>query len=109
RKAPLNRARSKTATLTVSLLTVLCQTASWQLHAPGQPRRRRNDNMRVIGLAGWSGSGKTTLVTSVIPVLLRRGLKVATVKHARHDFDQAKIPGCIGTLVRARSSSYRAG
>ena len=43
--------------------------------------------MRIIGLAGWSGSGKTTLVTGVIPVLTRRGLKVATVKHAHHDFD----------------------
>jgi molybdopterin-guanine dinucleotide biosynthesis adapter protein len=43
--------------------------------------------MRIIGLAGWSGSGKTTLVTSVIPVLRGRGLKVATVKHAHHDFD----------------------
>ena len=30
--------------------------------------------MRIIGLAGWSGSGKTTLVTSVIPVLVTRGL-----------------------------------
>jgi molybdopterin-guanine dinucleotide biosynthesis protein B len=44
-------------------------------------------DMRIIGLAGWSGSGKTTLVTAVIPVLVRRGLKVATVKHAHHDFD----------------------
>jgi molybdopterin-guanine dinucleotide biosynthesis adapter protein len=44
-------------------------------------------DMRIIGLAGWSGSGKTTLVTNVIPVLVRRGLKVATVKHAHHDFD----------------------
>ena len=35
--------------------------------------------MRVIGLAGWSGSGKTTLVTKVIPVLVKRGLKLATV------------------------------
>src|SRR5207302_11256548 len=43
--------------------------------------------MRVIGLAGWSGSGKTTLVTKVIPLLVGRGLKVATVKHAHHDFD----------------------
>jgi molybdopterin-guanine dinucleotide biosynthesis protein B len=44
-------------------------------------------NMRIIGLAGWSGSGKTTLVTKVIPVLVARGLKVATVKHAHHEFD----------------------
>ncbi len=43
--------------------------------------------MLIIGLAGWSGSGKTTLVTGVIPVLVRRGLKVATVKHAHHEFD----------------------
>jgi molybdopterin-guanine dinucleotide biosynthesis protein B len=43
--------------------------------------------MRIIGLAGWSGSGKTTLVTTVIPVLVKRGLKVATVKHAHHEFD----------------------
>ena len=43
--------------------------------------------MRVIGLAGWSGSGKTTLVTRVIPVLVKRGLKIATVKHAHHEFD----------------------
>jgi len=43
--------------------------------------------MRIIGLAGWSGSGKTTLVTSVIPVLVKRGLKVSTVKHAHHGFD----------------------
>ena len=43
--------------------------------------------MRIIGLAGWSGSGKTTLVTGVIPVLVKRGLKVATVKHAHHEFD----------------------
>jgi molybdopterin-guanine dinucleotide biosynthesis adapter protein len=43
--------------------------------------------MRVIGLAGWSGSGKTTLITKVIPVLIGRGLKVATIKHAHHEFD----------------------
>jgi molybdopterin-guanine dinucleotide biosynthesis adapter protein len=43
--------------------------------------------MRIIGLAGWSGSGKTTLVTKVIPALVERGLKVATVKHAHHEFD----------------------
>jgi molybdopterin-guanine dinucleotide biosynthesis adapter protein len=44
-------------------------------------------SMRVIGLAGWSGSGKTTLITKVIPVLVARGLKVSTIKHAHHAFD----------------------
>jgi molybdopterin-guanine dinucleotide biosynthesis adapter protein len=43
--------------------------------------------MRVIGIAGWSGSGKTTLITKIIPVLNKRGIKVATVKHAHHGFD----------------------
>src|SRR6201996_9652635 len=56
--------------------------------------------MRIIGLAGWSGSGKTTLVTKVIPVLVGRGLKVATVKHAHHDFDTDQ-PGKDSWLHRA--------
>jgi molybdopterin-guanine dinucleotide biosynthesis protein B len=42
---------------------------------------------RVIGIAGWSGAGKTTLLTRLIPVLTRRGLRVATIKHAHHAFD----------------------
>ena len=42
---------------------------------------------RVIGLAGWSGSGKTTLLTKLIPVLVARGLRVATIKHAHHSFE----------------------
>src|SRR5262245_28065669 len=40
----------------------------------------------VIGVAGWKNSGKTTLVTRLIADLVGRGLKVATVKHAHHDF-----------------------
>jgi len=60
--------------------------------------------MRIIGLAGWSGSGKTTLVTKVIPVLMRRGLKVATVKHAHHDFDTDR-PGKDSWLHRQAGAS----
>jgi molybdopterin-guanine dinucleotide biosynthesis protein B len=40
----------------------------------------------VIGIAGWKKSGKTTLVTRLIAEFTRRGLKVATVKHAHHAF-----------------------
>ena len=40
----------------------------------------------VIGIAGWKKSGKTTLVTRLVAEFTRRGLKVATVKHAHHDF-----------------------
>ena len=43
--------------------------------------------MRVIGIAGWSGSGKTTLIVRLIPLLRARGRRVATIKHAHHDFD----------------------
>jgi molybdopterin-guanine dinucleotide biosynthesis protein B len=60
--------------------------------------------MRVIGLAGWSGSGKTTLVTKVIPVLAGRGLRVATVKHAHHDFDTDQ-PGKDSWLHRRAGAS----
>jgi len=43
--------------------------------------------MKLIGLAGWSGAGKTTLLTRVIPLLVARGLRVSTIKHAHHKFD----------------------
>jgi molybdopterin-guanine dinucleotide biosynthesis protein B len=40
----------------------------------------------VIGIAGWKKSGKTTLAERLIAEFARRSLKVATVKHAHHDF-----------------------
>jgi molybdopterin-guanine dinucleotide biosynthesis protein MobB len=46
-----------------------------------------NNQMRIIGLAGWSGSGKTTLITKVLPRLIARGQRVSTLKHAHHGFD----------------------
>lgn len=61
-------------------------------------------HMRIVGLAGWSGSGKTTLVTKVIPVLVRRGLRVATVKHAHHEFDTDQ-PGKDSWLHRQAGAS----
>jgi molybdopterin-guanine dinucleotide biosynthesis adapter protein len=42
---------------------------------------------RILGITGWSGSGKTTLLTRLIPQLVARGLRVATLKHAHHEFD----------------------
>ena len=60
--------------------------------------------MRVVGLAGWSGAGKTTLMTRVIPLLVGRGLTVATVKHAHHDFDIDK-PGKDSWLHRQAGAS----
>ena len=43
--------------------------------------------MKVFGVAGYKNAGKTTLVVDLVRDLARRGLRVATVKHAHHDFD----------------------
>lgn len=43
--------------------------------------------MKVFGVAGFKNSGKTTLVVELITELKSRGLRVATVKHAHHEFD----------------------
>ena len=58
----------------------------------------------MIGLAGWSGSGKTTLITKVLPVLIKRGLKVSTLKHAHHGFDLDQ-PGKDSFMHRAAGAS----
>lgn len=46
----------------------------------------------IMGITGWSGSGKTALMVRLIPELTARGYRVATVKHAHHEFDIDK-PG----------------
>lgn len=35
----------------------------------------------IIGIAGYSNSGKTTLIERLIPLLVRHGLRIGTVKH----------------------------
>jgi molybdopterin-guanine dinucleotide biosynthesis adapter protein len=45
------------------------------------------NDMKVIGLAGWSGAGKTTLLTRLIPYLIAQGLRVSVIKRAHHEFD----------------------
>jgi molybdopterin-guanine dinucleotide biosynthesis adapter protein len=51
-----------------------------------RPMRGRSGPPPVIGIAGWKNSGKTTLVTRLVAELTGRGLRIATVKHAHHDF-----------------------
>ncbi|WP_275288361.1 molybdopterin-guanine dinucleotide biosynthesis protein B [Halomonas elongata] len=41
----------------------------------------------LLGIAAWSGTGKTTLLEQLLPALQQRGLRVAVIKHAHHDFD----------------------
>jgi molybdopterin-guanine dinucleotide biosynthesis adapter protein len=50
------------------------------------------NDMKVIGLAGWSGAGKTTLLTRLIPHFIAEGLRVSVIKHAHHEFD-VDVPG----------------
>ena len=44
------------------------------------------DATPVIGIVGWKKAGKTTLVENLIAEFTRRGLTVASVKHAHHTF-----------------------
>ena len=60
--------------------------------------------MRIIGLAGWSGAGKTTLLAKLLPELIRRGLKVSTIKHAHHAFD-VDTPGKDSWVHRAAGAT----
>lgn len=41
----------------------------------------------IISIVGKSDSGKTTLVEKLIPELMKRGYRVATIKHNKHGFD----------------------
>ena len=45
-----------------------------------------------ICIVGRKNSGKTTLIERLLPELLARGRKVATIKHDAHDFD-IDLPG----------------
>jgi len=40
----------------------------------------------IIGIVGWKKSGKTTLAVRLIEYFSQRGFKVASVKHAHHQF-----------------------
>lgn len=43
--------------------------------------------MKIFGVAGFKNAGKTTLIVELIRELRSRGLVVATIKHAHHEFD----------------------
>jgi molybdopterin-guanine dinucleotide biosynthesis protein B len=53
----------------------------------------RNDFGRELGMpqiiciVGRSQSGKTTLIEKLIPVLIRKGYRIGTIKHSHHVFD----------------------
>ncbi len=41
----------------------------------------------VFGITGWKNAGKTTLTERLVAEFVRRGWRVATVKHAHHAVD----------------------
>lgn len=68
-----------------------------------------------VSVIGNSGSGKTTFIEKLIPELIRRGLKVGTIKHDVHGFEIDK-PGKdswrhkhAGALATVISSPYQIG
>lgn len=44
-------------------------------------------SLPLLGFAAFSGTGKTTLLEAILPKLVTRGIRVAVIKHAHHDFD----------------------
>ena len=41
----------------------------------------------IFSITGWKNSGKTTLTERLVREMTARGLRVATIKHAHHNFD----------------------
>ena len=60
--------------------------------------------MKIFGIAGYKNAGKTTLVVDIVRELTSRGLRIATVKHAHHEFD-IDHPGKDSYLHRAAGAS----
>ncbi|SQD78689.1 bifunctional molybdopterin-guanine dinucleotide biosynthesis adaptor protein MobB/molybdopterin molybdotransferase MoeA [Moritella yayanosii] len=44
-------------------------------------------SLPLLGFAAFSGTGKTILLEAILPKLVARGIRVAVIKHAHHDFD----------------------
>jgi molybdopterin-guanine dinucleotide biosynthesis protein B len=58
----------------------------------------------VFGITGWKNAGKTTLVERLVAEFVRRGWRVATVKHAHHAADIDK-PGTDSFRHRAAGAA----
>ena len=58
----------------------------------------------VFGITGWKNAGKTTLAERLVAEFVRRGWKVATIKHAHHAADIDK-PGTDSFRHRAAGAT----
>ena len=43
--------------------------------------------MKIIGIVGWKNSGKTFYVSEIIKKLKSKNYRIASIKHAHHEFD----------------------
>lgn len=43
--------------------------------------------MKIVGIVGWKNSGKTFFVSEIIKKLKLKKIRVASIKHAHHEFD----------------------
>ncbi len=59
---------------------------------------------KIIGISGWKNVGKTFYASLIIKLLVERGYKVGSIKHAHHDFDIDK-PGTDSFKHRDAGSS----
>lgn len=50
------------------------------------------ESVPCLSIVGRSNTGKTTIIERLIPILRKKGLKIAVIKHHPHDFD-IDIPG----------------
>ena len=65
----------------------------------------------IILITGKNNSGKTTLIEKILPILLKKGLKVSTIKHTHHHFEidqkgkdsyRHKKAGALATVIIGR-------
>ena len=56
----------------------------------------------VFGITGWKNAGKTTLAERLVAEFVRRGWRVATIKHAHHAADIDK-PGTESFAIAPRA------
>ena len=47
----------------------------------------------LVSIVGKTNSGKTTVIEKLLPELVRRGYRVATIKHHAHKDFEIDIPG----------------
>ena len=59
--------------------------------------------MKVFGIVGWKNSGKTFFAQQIIQQLSSQNLRVASIKHAHHNFD-IDLPETDSYLLRRAGS-----